>query len=56
MMKLYRCPTHVGSEMVGMLHVCAMLVSTLADPIEFDLLTLVSRFFRENALPNELLS
>jgi len=39
-----------------MLHVCDMLVSTRADPMEFDRLTLESRFFRENALPNELLS
>jgi len=45
--------------MVGMLHVCDMLVSTRLDPIEFDLLTLLalpSRFLRENALPKELLN
>jgi len=53
---LYRCATHLGSEMVGILHVCEMLVSTRAEPIEFDLFTPESRFLRENALPNELLN
>ena len=60
----YRCPTQVGSEMVGILHVCDMVGSTRFDPMEFDLFTLVltlvlmfaSRFLREKALPKELLS